>query len=148
LTFVEADMADYFTHFSCVLDVVTPDNAARALDLYPASMKEAAREGALAGGFQVSIHPDQCGTKLWMRDEVTGDPLQVIIFVQRCAEAFGLKGRWGFQTANTCSERRINAFGGGAHVLDLSTGTPVAWIHTNRWLARAVRPDRGTRGVQ
>jgi hypothetical protein len=147
LTFLEADMADYFTHFSCVLDVGTPDNAARALDLFPAFMKEAAREGALAGGFQVSIHPDQGGTKLWMRDEVTGDPLQVIIFVQRCAEAFSLTGRWGFQWANTCSQPRINAFGGGAHVLDLSTGRPVAWIRTNRWLARAVRPGRGTRGV-
>jgi hypothetical protein len=147
LTFLEADMADYFTHFSCVLDVRTPDNAARALDLYPAFMKEAAREGALAGGFLVSSHPDQGGTKLWMRDQVTGDPLQVIIFVQRCAEAFGLTGRWGFQTANICSEPRINAFGGGAHVLDLSTGRPVAWIHTNRWLARAIRPGRGTRGV-
>ncbi len=95
----------------------------------------------------MSIYPDQDGTKLWMRDEGTGDPLQVIIFVQRCAEAFGLTGRWGFQTANIFSERRINAFGGGAHVLDLSTGRPVAWIHTNRWLARAVRPGRGTRGV-
>ncbi len=82
-----------------------------------------------------------------MRDEVTGDPLQVIIFVQRCAEAFGLTGRWGFQWANTCSQPRINAFSGGAHVLDLSTGRPVAWIGTNHWLARAVRPDRGTRGV-
>src|SRR5437660_2138000 len=85
LTFLEADMADYFTHFSCVLDVGTPDNAARALDLYPAFMKEAAREGVLAGRFLVSIYPDQDGTKLWMRDEGTGDPLQVIIFVQRCA---------------------------------------------------------------
>ena len=27
-------MADYFTHFSCLLDVGTPDNAAHALDLY------------------------------------------------------------------------------------------------------------------
>ena len=27
-------MADYFTHFSCLLDVRTPDNAARALGLY------------------------------------------------------------------------------------------------------------------
>jgi hypothetical protein len=97
-------MADYFTHFSCVLDVGTLDNAVRALDLFPAFMKEAAREGALAGGFQVSIHPDQGGTKLWMRDEVTGDPLQVIIFVQRCAEVFSLTGRWGFQWANTCSQ--------------------------------------------
>jgi hypothetical protein len=147
LTFLEADMADYFTHFSCVLDVGTPDHAARALDLYPAFMKEAAREGTLAGGFQVSIHPDQGGTKLWMRDEVTGDPLQVIIFVQRCAEVFSLTGRWGFQWANTCSEPRINAFSGGAHVLDLATRKPVARIHTNGWLARAVRLDHGTRGV-
>ena len=147
LTFLETDMADYFTHFSCVLDVGTPDNAARALDLYPGFMKEAAREGALAGGFLVSIHPDQGGTKIWMRDEVTGDLLQAIIFVQRCAQAFGLTGRWDFQWANTCSQPRINAFSGGAHVLDLSTGKPVAWIRTNRWLARAVQPDRGTRGV-
>ena len=140
-------MADYFTHFSCVLDVGTADNAARALDLYPAVMKETAREGALAGGFRVSIHPDQGGTKLWMRDEVTGNPLQVIIFVQRCAEVFSLTGRWGFQCANTCSEPRINAFSGGAHVLDLATRKPVARIHTNGWLARAVRLDHGTRGV-
>ena len=92
-------MADYFTHFSCVLDVGTPDNAARALDLYPACVEQAARQGALAGGFLVSVRPDEGGTKLWMRDGVTGDPLQVIIFVQSCAEAFGLTGRWGFQWA-------------------------------------------------
>jgi len=29
-------MADYFTHFSCLLDVGTPQNAAHALDLYNA----------------------------------------------------------------------------------------------------------------
>ena len=27
-------MADYFTHFSCLLDVGTPDKAARALALF------------------------------------------------------------------------------------------------------------------
>src|SRR5258708_18849622 len=138
LTFLEADMADYFTHFSCVLDVGTPDNAARALDLYPVFMKEAAREGALAGGFRVSIHPNQGGAKLWMRDEVTGDPLQVIIFAQRCAEAFSLTGLWGFEWANTCSEPRINAFSVGAHVLHLSTGRPLALLHTNPLLAPAI----------
>ena len=47
MTFLEADMADNFTHFSCVLDVGTPDNAARALDLYPVFMEKAAREGGL-----------------------------------------------------------------------------------------------------
>ena len=139
-------MADYFTHFSCVLDVGTPENATRALDLYPACVEQAARQGALAGGFLVSVHPDEGGTKLWMRDGVTGDPLQVVIFVQRCAEAFGLTGRWGFQWANTCSQPRINAFSGGAHVLDLATRSPVAWIHTNGWLARAIRSGRSVRG--
>lgn len=33
LSFPEPVMADYLTHFSCRLDVGTPDNAARALDL-------------------------------------------------------------------------------------------------------------------
>ena len=31
-------MADFYTHFSCLLDVGSPDNAARALDLYQAFM--------------------------------------------------------------------------------------------------------------
>jgi hypothetical protein len=138
-------MADNFTHFSCVLDVGTSENAARALELYPAFLEKAAREGAFAGGFVVSLHPDGDGTKIWMRDDVTGDPLQVIVFVERCAEIFGLKGRWGFQWANTCSQPRINAFSGGAHVLDLATRRPVAWIHTNGWLAREIRSGRRVR---
>ena len=37
-------MADFFTHFSCVLDVGTPDNATRALKLYQAFMEDAAHE--------------------------------------------------------------------------------------------------------
>jgi hypothetical protein len=139
-------MVDYFTRFSCVLDVGTPNNAARALDLYPACMEEAARAGALAGGFLVSVHPDESGSKLWMRDATTGDPLQVVMFVQRCAEALGLAGYWGFQWAQTCSEPRVNGFSGGAHVLDLATRRPVAWIQTNSWLARAIRSGRRARG--
>lgn len=33
-------MADYYTHFSCLLDVGTPENAARALELYNALAAE------------------------------------------------------------------------------------------------------------
>ena len=79
-------------------------------------------------------------------DAVTGDPQQVILFVQRCAEAFGLTGRWGFQWANTCSRPRVNAFGGGAHVLDLATRQTVSWTDTNGWLARTLAAPRGKRG--
>ena len=44
-------MADFFTHFSCVLDVGTPDNAARALKLYQAFMEDAAHEEVPPDGF-------------------------------------------------------------------------------------------------
>lgn len=55
-----------------------------------------------------------------------------------CAKEFGLTGRWGFQYANSCSRPRIDAFGGGAHVMDLATGETVSWIDTRGWLADAI----------
>ena len=141
-------MADFFTHFSCVLDVGTPDNAARALDLYQAFMEEAAREEIPPDGFRLSVELEHGGGRLWIHNEVTGDPQQVILFVLRCAEAFNLAGPWGFQWANTCSRPRINAFGGGAHVLDLATRRTIAWIDTSGWLARTLVPGRGKRGAR
>jgi hypothetical protein len=139
-------MAYFFTHFSCVLDVRTRDNAARALKLYQAFMEDAAHENVPPDRFLLSIEPEHSATTLWIRDDVTGDPQQVLLFVQRCAEAFGLSGLWGFQWAHTCSRPRVNAFGGGAHVLDLATGDTVAWIDTNGWLARTLTSGHGKRG--
>jgi hypothetical protein len=129
-------MADYFTHFSCLLDVGTPENAARALDLYNRLSEDGASEEPPSEGFLLSIQPEHGGSQLWMRDDVTGDPERLIQFVKRCAVEFGLTGRWGFQYANTCSKPRLDGFGGGAHVLDLATGETVDWIYTDGWLAR------------
>ncbi|ANH05775.1 MAG: hypothetical protein ACOY3N_12020 [Bradyrhizobium sp.] len=131
-------MANYFTHFSCLLDVGTPDNAARALDLYNQLSLEGASEEPPSDGFLLSIQPEHGGTKLWMRDNGTGDPERLIQFVRLCATNFGLTGRWGFQYANTCDRPRVGAFGGGAHVLDLATGKTVAWTYTDGWLDQAV----------
>jgi hypothetical protein len=131
-------MADYLTHFSCLLDVGTPGNTESALDLYRAFMAEASRNGEPRDGFRLSIHPDGGGTQLWIRDDVSGDPLQVISFVRHCAEGFGLSGRWGFQWANVCSRPNINAFSGGAHVLELSSLKTIARADTNQWLAHAL----------
>ena len=128
-------MADWFTHFSCLLDVGTPDNAARALELYNTLSAEGASEDPPSEGFLLSIQPEHGGTALWMRDEVSGDPERLIQFVKRCAAAFGLTGRWGFQYASVCSKPRLDSFGGGAHVLDLATGETVSWIYTDGWLA-------------
>lgn len=128
-------MADYFTHFSCLLDVGTPDNAAAALALYNCLSAEGASEEPPSEGFLLSIQPEHGGTALWMRDDGTGDPERVIAFVRCCAEQFHLTGRWGFQYANTCSRPRLDGFGGGAHVLDLATGETIAWTYTDGWLA-------------
>ena len=132
-------MADYFIHFSCLLDVGTPENAARALQLYTALSQENATEDPPSDGFVVSIQPEHGGTVLWMRDGGTGDPAQVIAFVKRCAAAFGLTGRWGLQFATTCSRPRVDGFGGGAHVIDLATGETVDWISTDGWLSALLK---------
>jgi len=62
----------------------------------------------------------------------------VIAFVLLCAEEFDLKGLWGFEYANTCSKPRLDAFGGGAHVIDLGARKSVGWTSTNEWLAVAL----------
>ena len=136
-------MANYFTHFSCLLDVGTPENAARALDLYNTLSAEGASEDPPSEGFLLSIQPEHGGGLLWMRDEETGDPERLIQFVKRCAEEFNLTGRWGFQYANTCSRPRLDGFGGGAHVLDLATGETVDWIYTDGWLAETIAGEGG-----
>lgn len=138
-------MADYFTHFSCLLDVGTPQNAARALALYNRLSEEDASDDPPSDGFLLSIEPEHGGTRLWMRDDGTGDQETLIAFVRLCATEFGLSGRWGFQYANTCSRPRVDAFGGGGHVLDLGTGKTVDWIDTQGWLADTLAPDKGDR---
>lgn len=136
-------MADYFTHFSCLLDVGTPENAARALDLYNRLSEAGTSEEPPSEGFLLSIQHEHGGTQLWMRDDVTGDPERLIQFVKRCAVEFSLTGRWGFQYANTCSKPRLDGFGGGAHVLDLATGETVDWIYTDGWLDQTLSGEGG-----
>ncbi len=134
-------MADYFTHFSCLLNVGTPENAARALDLYNQLSADGASEEPPSEGFLLSIQPEHGGTNLWMHDDGTGDPERVIQFAKLCAAEFDLTGRWGFQYATTCSRPRVDAFGGGGHVLDLTTGDTVAWTYTDGWLAEHLAGD-------
>lgn len=128
-------MANYFTHFSCLLDVGTHENAVRAVGLYNAPPDGSRDDHPFADGFLLSIQPENGGAQLWIRDDVTGDPESVIRFVMRCATTFALTGRWGMQWANSCSRPRLDGFGGGAHVLDLTTGETVDWVDTNGWLS-------------
>ena len=86
-----------------------------------------------------------------------GDPEHVIRFVLRCASDLKLGGLWGFTWNDSCSRPRIDAFGGGAHVLDLTTGATIADIDCSNFVyehvaqaefapAQSTRDERGACG--
>ncbi len=128
-------MTAFFTRYSCLLDVGTSANVAQAFDIYAALMAENGREDPPAEPFHLSVTPDHGASQLWLRDPGTADQQLAITFVTRCAETFGLTGRWGLQWAGIASTPVIDGFSGGAHVLDLATGETIAWTSTGRWLA-------------
>ena len=135
-------MADYFTHFSCVLDTGDPKKALRAMDILARlrAEDEEADEPQF-GGFDVMLQDGPGSTVLWIHDDDQGDVEGVIAFVLRLAEELDLSGLWGFDYANTCSRPRIDAFGGGAHVVDLGARKSIGWISTQEWLSAALNGE-------
>ena len=134
-------MADYFTSFSCLLDVGSPDNAIRALALFKNIESELDRDEHVAIGFGVAIEHDQ-PNQIWIFDKGGFDDVEsVITYVLRCAEAFDLTGRWGFVWGLSCSRPLLDGFGGGAQVLDLGTRTSLACLDCNSWMFALLEPD-------
>lgn len=138
-------MADYFTNFSCMLDVGTPDNARRALELFQSFSERLDREESAFPGFALSLDPEDGGTALWIHDDGRGDTGHVTEFVAECARLLGLRGRWGFEWGHSCSKPRIDGFGGGAQIIDLETGNIDTWIGTSDWLHGRLAADAGGR---
>ena len=135
-------MADYFTRFSCHLDVGTPDKAARAFEAFIALRNDAyAETDDLHCGFDLSIQTDSSGSTLWIHDDGNGDVEAVIQFVLCLAEELNLTGLWAFSFALTCSRPRIEAFGGGAHVIDLGARKSIGWTSSQDWLAAALNGE-------
>ncbi|SIS91400.1 hypothetical protein [Phaeovulum vinaykumarii] len=135
-------MADYFTHFSCLIDVGTVEKAARALALF-ADLRVADQEAddPEVSGFDLKRQDGPEGSILWIHDAEHGDVEAVIRFVLRLAEDLDLTGLWGFQHALTCSRPRLDAYGGGAHVIDLGARKSIGWISTQEWLAAALNGE-------
>lgn len=132
-------MADYFTHFSCALDVRAPDKAIAALDLF-LRLREAdeASEDPEFSGFALSLQDGPGGSNLWFHDDGQGDVEGVIRFVLRLAGDIDLTGPWGFDYALTSSRPRLEAFGGGAHVIDLGARKSIGCLSTHEWLTAAL----------
>jgi hypothetical protein len=135
-------MADYFTHFSCLLDVGTPDNAARAVALFQ-KLRAADQDcdDPEVAGFTLARQDAPERSTIWLHDDEHGDGEAVIRFVLRLAEELDLTGLWGFQYALICSRPRLDASGGGAHVIDLGARKSIGWISTQEWLATALNRE-------
>lgn len=140
-------MADYFTRFSCILDVGTAENAARAEEIYRQQEAELEEAEGCDLGFDMEADPESGPGALWIFSESYGDTEHVTAFVLACAEAFELTGRWGFTWALTCSKPRLDGFGGGAQVIDLTARKSLNWIDCDHWLAVQLdlkaKPDEG-----
>jgi len=135
-------MADYFTHFSCLIDVGSADKADRALALFQSlrAADQDADDPAFAG-FELVRQDAPDGSSLWIHDDEHGDVEAVIRFVLRLAENLDLTGLWGFQYGLSCSHPRIDAFGGGAHVIDLGARKSIGWTSSQEWLAAALNGE-------
>jgi hypothetical protein len=138
-------MADYFTHLSCILDVGSPDKATAALDLlHRLHLEEEDSDDPEFSGFALSLQDGPGSSVLWFHDDDgQGDAEGVIRFVLRLAADLDLTGLWGFEFAYTCSRPRLDAFGGGAHVIDLGARKSIGWISTHEWLTAALNGEDG-----
>ena len=126
-------MADYFTQFSCLFDVKTAENAARAKEIYQETSDDLDKN-CESIGFEVEASPEDGPGTLWISSGECGEPGQVIAFVMACAEAFDLTGHWGFEYASSCSKPRLDAFSGGAAFIDLGARRETDWVNTGAWL--------------
>ncbi len=135
-------MADYFTQFSCLIDVGSPEKAARALALFQ-SLRAADQDAddPEVSGFTLARQDAPEDSTLWSHEDEHGDVEAVIHFVMRLAEDLDLTGLWGFQYGLTCSRPRLDAFGGGAHVIDLGARKSIGWTSTQEWLAAALNGE-------
>jgi hypothetical protein len=135
-------MADYFTHFSCLIYVGSPEKAARALALFQgfrAADQDA--DDPEVSGFTLARQDAPEDSTLWIHDDEHGDVEAVIHFVLRLAEDLDLTGLWGFQYGLTCSRPRLDAFSGGAHVIDLGARKSIGWTSSQEWLAAALNGE-------
>jgi hypothetical protein len=134
--FLEGQMADYLTLFAAELDVRVPANLARARQFYEESPAASDSETTFRDGFDLNIDERPGLSRLRIFASQSGDTGAVIRFVRHCAREFGLTGPWGFEWAHVSTKPMLHSFGGGALVLDLTTGDTLAWTDTHGWLVR------------
>jgi len=126
-------MANYYTKVSVLFPVGSAENVAPALTLYQQFTDELEEaDGYIGFHAKADDLPDTAD--LWLHADENADIENIIAFALQCAEAFDLKGLWGFRWCLTCSKARLDGYGGGAQLLDLGARRSLSWIDTEHWL--------------
>ena len=132
-------MSNFYTEFSCHLDLGTPQKAHAALAFFDHLREHDNITTPIVYGFEMSLLEDKGTSTLWIRDVGGyGDAEEVVDFVLRLACEIALKGRWGFEYSYTCSTPELGGFGGGAVVIDLDAATIVSKTTTDEVLRAAL----------
>jgi hypothetical protein len=135
-------MADYYTHFSCLIDVGTHERAVGAMAIFQRCRAEDEEaDEPQYRGFDFSPQDEGKSGELWIRVDDSGDPDGVIVFVLRLAQDLDLRGLWGFDFAHTAPRPVLGAFGGGATVIDLGARKVVGFVGTQTWLTQALNGE-------
>lgn len=136
-------MPDYLTKFSCRLDTGSAANAERAVRRLAAYQRliDTRRTDIDYPCFSVEADPaEDSPGGVWIHDgDGMGDPDHVITAVLHYAKLFDLRGRWGFSWSHDCSRPALDAFGGGACVLDVGSRTVIADLDCGGWLDDMIR---------
>ncbi len=137
-------MANYFTHFSCLLPVGSAINMQTNLAIYQDQVNERAKADEIVNFAAGPSNPTESANEsaVWLYSEENGEPEEVIAYVLLCAEALNLTGIWGFRWCLSCSRPRLNGYGGGAQILDLGSRKTLDWIDLDNWLAEQIKSNR------
>jgi hypothetical protein len=137
-------MADYFTNFSLVLSLPTPEAQAYALELasqagcgfsgdqlpedFPKELASVVEDWC----FEADADTDEAKPALWLHSS-NGGIDAVCAFIQHLLQKFDPKGCVTFQWSNDCSKPRTDAYGGGAAII---TGKKIKTMSTHEWLSK------------
>jgi hypothetical protein len=137
-------MADYFTHFSTVLERLSAAEERWLMDEYSKMKKQEDPDtGGTEADFELRLEGDNGLSSVWFHDDgETGNFEQVARFVQRFLNKFRPGECWGFEWSYDCSKPRLDAYGGGAVFV---TTKEIRWLLTNQWLEEQMEAGRKKR---
>jgi hypothetical protein len=137
-------MANYYTHFSLLMELPTEEAQNFALNLVeqistvregdepPADFPACFNEVLEDWNFEVeAAHPSQ-GCGLWLHSE-NGGIDAVCAFIQHLLQLYYPAGHVALEWSNDCSKPRTDAFGGGAAII---TATKIKSMSTGQWIHR------------